>query len=115
MCDLPNDIEVELVSVFQIPSNQNARTDTLEEIVYFLDLTIDDQGPVAVTGAQRSPAILGTDTYINLCQSIMLAASPDCENLGTIALFNNKIFPARYVGKHHASLASDNCNIEGEL
>lgn len=133
-CDLPSDIELDVHSIFQLPSNEMTfenlislkdkilevfknpdvagvvvthGTDTLEETAYFLDLTIDDERPVVVTGSQRSPSMMGTDAYVNLRQSIILAASIECRNLGTMVLFNEKIYPAKYVKKNHAG------NIDG--
>lgn len=130
MCDLPTEIEVDVISVFQIPSNHMTfkhlftlkekiqevyedenvdgivvthGTDTLEETTYFLDLTIQDVRPVVVTGSQRGPEIMGTDAFVNLRQSIILAASEKCSNLGTIALFNERVFSGRYIKKVHAS------------
>lgn len=78
-------------------------TDTLEETAYFLDLTIDDERPIVVTGSQRGPSVMGTDVYVNLRQSIILAASEHAKFLGTIVLFNERIFSARYIEKVHAS------------
>lgn len=130
MCDLPKNIEVEVISVFQIPSNHMTfeylmilknkieevfrdknvagivvthGTDTLEESAYFLDLTINDHRPVVVTGSQRGPDDLGTDAFVNLRQSLMIAAHEECQTIGTVVLFNERIFAARYVKKQHAS------------
>lgn len=130
MCDLPANIDVEVQSVFQIPSNHMTfehlftlkekieevfkrkdidgvvvthGTDTSEETAYFLDLVISDVRPVVVTGSQRGPTVLGTDAFVNLRQAILLAAHPESRNTGTIVLFNERIFSARYVQKKHAS------------
>jgi len=130
MCDLPSHIEVEVISVFQIPSNHMTfeylvtlkekieeifkndnvdgivithGTDTLEETSYFLDLVISDKRPVIVTGSQRGPEVNGTDAFVNLRQSILLAASEHSINLGTLVLFNERIFSGRYIKKKHAS------------
>lgn len=133
-CELPDTIELDVISIFQLPSNEMTfetlvtlkekieevfqdqsvdgvvvthGTDTLEETTYFLDLTIDDERPIVLTGSQRSPAVIGTDAYANLRQSILLAASEEARNLGAVVLFNQKILPARYVKKVHAG------NIDG--
>lgn len=130
MCELTTYLDVEVISVFQIPSIHMTfdhllilkekmkevfkdedvagivvthGTDTLEETSYFLDLTISDHRPVVVTGSQRGPTDLGTDAFVNLRQAIMLAANEDCQSIGTIVLFNERIFSARYVRKAHAS------------
>ena len=134
MCNLPNDIEVIIESVFQKASihitfddlvvlkNKIEKyyeddkvsgvvvthgTDTLEETAYFLDLTISDPRPVVITGSQRSPEELGSDVYINLRHAIYSACSEDLWNAGAVVVFNERIFTARYVKKEHAS------NIQG--
>src|SRR5699024_1224005 len=70
---------------------------------YFLDLTINDNKPVIVTGSQRGPDEIGTDAFVNLRQSIILASSSKSHNLGCLVLFNEKIFDAKYVEKVHSS------------
>lgn len=134
MCQLPEDIEVIVESVFQKASIHitfddllvlkskvenyfedesisgiviTHGTDTMEETAYFLDLTISDPRPVVVTGSQRSPEDLGSDVYINLRHAIYTACSTDLHNAGTVVVFNERIFAARYVKKEHAS------NIQG--
>lgn len=134
MCNLPKDIEVIVDSVFQKASIHitfddlvvlknkiedyfkdeavsgvvvTHGTDTMEETAYFLDLTINDYRPVVVTGSQRSPEDLGSDVYINLRHAIYSACSADLHNAGTVVVFNERIFAARYVKKEHAS------NIQG--
>ncbi len=134
MCQLPSNIEVVVESVFQKASihitfddlvvlrnkiNEYFQdesvsgvvvthgTDTMEETAYFLDLTINDSRPVIVTGSQRSPEDLGSDVYINLRHAIYSACSKDLHDAGTVVVFNERIFAARYVKKEHAS------NIQG--
>ncbi|MBV7507158.1 asparaginase [Bacillus sp. sid0103] len=134
MCNLPNDIEVVVESVFQKASIHitfedlillknkieeyfkddevsgvvvTHGTDTMEETSYFLDLTIKDSRPVVVTGSQRSPDDIGSDVYINLRHAIYSACSHDLRDAGTVVVFNERIFAARYVKKEHAS------NIQG--
>jgi L-asparaginase len=134
MCNLPNEIEVIVDSVFQKASIHitfddlvflknkiedyfkdetvsgvvvTHGTDTMEETSYFLDLTINDLRPVVVTGSQRSPEELGSDVYINLRHAIYSACSPDLHDVGAVVVFNERIFAARYVKKEHAS------NIQG--
>jgi L-asparaginase len=134
MCNLPENIEVIVDSVFQKASIHitfedlvvlkdkiemyfkdldvagvvvTHGTDTMEETAYFLDLTIKDERPVIVTGSQRSPEDLGSDVYINLRHAIYSACSDDLKGAGAVVVFNERIFAARYVKKEHAS------NIQG--
>lgn len=129
MEDLALDLELKVESLFQIPSNhmtfkkllqlknkvnylfeeENADgivithgTDTLEETAYFLDLTINNEKPIVVTGSQRSPMAKGTDAFINLRQSILTAAAEQSKNLGTVVVFNEKILAAKHVKKVHS-------------
>ncbi|MCM3537954.1 asparaginase domain-containing protein [Priestia endophytica] len=91
MCDLPSNLDVDVISIFQFPSNHmtfqhlvtlkekieeilsdkeingivvTPGTDTLEETAYFLDLVISDKRPIVVTGSQRRPTVTGTDAII---------------------------------------------------
>lgn len=130
MCQLPDQIEVIVESMFQVPSNQMTfdhllclkeriethfennkisgvvithGTDTLEETAFFLDLTIRDQRPVVVTGAQLTPQEEGTDAFTNIRDAIIVASSPKCQDLGCVVVFSGDIFSSRYVKKIHAA------------
>lgn len=130
MCELSTGIDVQVESVFQVPSNRmdveklialknkieavlndeavagvvvTHGTDTLEETAYFLDLTLDDARPVIVTGSMRGPEDMGTDAFVNLRNSLIAAASEAMKHTGVTVVFNEKIFSARYVKKVHAS------------
>ncbi|MDQ0253031.1 L-asparaginase [Evansella vedderi] len=82
-------------------------TDSLEESAFYFDLTIDDPRPIVVTGSQRSPEQLGSDAYINLRHAIYSACDEHLYNVGTVVVFNERVFSAKYVKKEHAS------NIQG--
>ncbi|MRG86427.1 asparaginase [Salinibacillus xinjiangensis] len=134
ICDLPTDIDIVIESVFQKPSMHitfqdylhlkqriehhfqhddvdgivlTHGTDTLEETAYFLDLAIEDERPIVVTGSQRSPSDLGSDVFINLRHAIYSAQCKALRHAGTVVVFNERIFAAKYVKKEHAS------NIQG--
>ena len=62
-------------------------TDTLEESAYFLDLTIDTQLPVVLTGSQRGPTLMGTDANVNLRQAILAAGKPEARQLWSSCCF----------------------------
>ncbi|GIP18809.1 hypothetical protein J40TS1_44510 [Paenibacillus montaniterrae] len=74
-------------------------TDTMEEIAYFLDLTVQSEKPVVVTGAMRPWDVIGTDGPANLYQAIKTAASGKTEWFGTVIMLNDVIFAARDVTK----------------
>lgn len=130
LCQLPEEIEVKVIDVFQLPSMHigfdqmltvreavlkelqdpevegivvTHGTDTLEETAYFLDLTIDDDRTVVITGSQRSPEEVGTDVYSNLRNSIYVAVDPGLRGIGAVVVFNERIYSAKYVKKVHSS------------
>jgi len=74
-------------------------TDTLEETAYLLDLTIQSDKPVIVTGAMRSSSELGYDGPANLAASICTAISEDAKGRGVLVCFNGEVNSAREVTK----------------
>ncbi|WP_223829441.1 asparaginase [Paenibacillus arenilitoris] len=74
-------------------------TDTMEEIAYFLDLTVRSEKPVVVTGAMRPWDVIGTDGPANLYQAIKVAGSNKTKWFGTVVMLNDVIFAAREVTK----------------
>ncbi|MDN3450425.1 asparaginase [Planococcus sp. APC 3906] len=130
LCQLPEEIEVNVIDVFQLPSMHigfsewavlkkaiekeladetvdgivvTHGTDTLEETAYFLDLTIDDHRTIVVTGSQRSPDDVGTDVYSNLRNSVYVSVDRTLRGVGTVVVFNERIYSAKYVKKVHSS------------
>lgn len=126
MCQLENDIDIELIDLYQIPSmhmtydhlnllNTTVHqvfkdasvsgivithgTDSLEETAYFLELTVNDERPIIVTGSQKSPEDIGTDVYSNLRNSLLVALSEQGKNIGTCVVFNEQILHSKYVKK----------------
>ncbi len=78
-------------------------TDTLEETAYFLDLYIDSEKPVCVTGAMRSGADVSPDGARNILDAVRTAASPDARNMGTLVVMNEEIHAAGYAVKTHSA------------
>jgi len=74
-------------------------TDTMEEIAYFLDLTIQSSKPVVVTGSMRPWTVIGSDAQANLFNAIKLAASEETSYFGTVIMLNDTINSARDVTK----------------
>ena len=74
-------------------------TDTLEETAYFLDLTIDTNKVIVVTGAMRSSSELGYDGPFNLATSICTAISEDAKGRGVLVCFNGELNSAAEVTK----------------
>ncbi|TDQ41553.1 asparaginase [Aureibacillus halotolerans] len=130
LCQLPPSFELQVLPLFQLPSLHLASpqllelkaaiqtafedpelagivvthgTDSLEETAYFLDVTIHDSRPIVVTGSQRAPGDIGSDVYSNLRNSMFVAVHPSLEDAGTVVVFNERIWAARYAKKVHAS------------
>ena len=78
-------------------------TDTIEETSFVLDLLVDRDAPVVVTGAMRNPTLPGADGPANLLASIQVVASDVARGLGAMVVLNDEIHAARFVSKTHTS------------
>ena len=77
-------------------------TDTLEELAYFLNLTVQDERPVAVVGSMRNPSTLGYEGAANLLEGFRVAAEPASRGRGVMVVLNDEINAAREVTKTDA-------------
>ena len=77
-------------------------TDTLEELAYFLDLTIRSVKPVVVVGSMRNPSTLGYEGAANLLEGYRVAADPRSKGKGVLVVLNDEINSARDVTKTDA-------------
>ncbi|MCF3941662.1 asparaginase [Oceanobacillus alkalisoli] len=78
-------------------------TDTLEETAYFLDLVIDSEKPIIITGAMRSSNEIGSDALYNLISSIRVASADQAKNKGVLVVMNDEIHTAANVTKTSTS------------
>lgn len=78
-------------------------TDTIEEVAFALDLLLDRDEPVVVTGAMRNPTLPGADGPANLLAAAHVAASLQARGLGTLVVFNDEVHAARYAQKTHTT------------
>ncbi len=78
-------------------------TDTIEETAYALDLLLDEDNPVVVTGAMRNTSLLSADGPSNMFNSILTATADDSYGMGTMVVFNNEVHLARDVTKTSAT------------
>src|SRR5258708_2914847 len=77
-------------------------TDTLEELAYFLDLTVRSAKPVVVVGSMRNPSTLGYEGAANLLEGFRVAADPVSRGRGVMVVLNDEINAAREVTKTDA-------------
>jgi L-asparaginase len=77
-------------------------TDTLEELAYFLNLTIRSPKPVVVVGSMRNPSTLGYEGAANLLEGFRVAASPAASGRGVMVVLNDEINAAREATKTDA-------------
>lgn len=77
-------------------------TDTLEELAYFLHLTVRDERPVVVVGSMRNPSTLGYEGAANLEDAFRTAGDPMSRGMGTVVVLNDEINSAREVTKTDA-------------
>jgi len=74
-------------------------TATLEETAYLLSLTLPDDTPVVLTGAQRPITGLSSDGPMNLVAAVRVAGDPQSRGLGVLVVLNEEIHEAREVTK----------------
>ena len=76
-------------------------TDNLEETAYLLDLTLNSEKPVIVTGSMRNASELGYDGPSNLASAILTAVNEESKNRGVLVVLNDEINASREVTKTH--------------
>jgi L-asparaginase len=77
-------------------------TDTLEELAYFLHLTVRSDRPVVVVGSMRPPETPGYDGAANLLAAVRVAADPASRGRGALVVLNDQIQSARDATKTDA-------------
>jgi L-asparaginase len=78
-------------------------TDTMEEFVYWADLTVRSAKPVVFTGAMRPWTVISSDGPANLFNAIVLAASGETTCFGPVLMFNDEFHAAKDVWKTDGS------------
>ena len=74
-------------------------TDTLEEVAFALDLLIDTDRPIVLTGAMRFSNQPGSEGAANLKAAFEVAADPGAGGRGVLVAMNDEIHAARFMTK----------------
>jgi L-asparaginase len=77
-------------------------TDTLEELAYFLHLTVRSDRPVVIVGSMRRPGVPGYEGQANLLDAFRVAADPASRAKGALVVLNDEILSAREATKTDA-------------
>lgn len=77
-------------------------TDSLEELAYFLHLTVRTARPVVLVGAMRNAGAPGYEGSANVLDAFRVAAAPDSRGKGVLVVLNDEINSAREVSKTDA-------------
>ncbi|HEU5162416.1 MAG TPA: asparaginase [Thermoanaerobaculia bacterium] len=78
-------------------------TDTMEETAFALDLLVDSQKPVVVTGAMRNASEPDFEGPRNLLAAARVALAEGSRGRGTMIVMNGEVHAARYVTKTHTT------------
>jgi L-asparaginase len=74
-------------------------TATMEETAYFLDLALDLDAGLVLTGAQRPVNTAGSDVLGNLRAALAVATCAQAKASGALVVMDNKVYAARDVSK----------------
>ena len=74
-------------------------TDTLEETAYFLNLVLNTDKPVVLTGSMRPSTATSADGPLNLYQAVALAKNKEARGKGVLVVFSDGIYGSRDVTK----------------
>ncbi len=75
----------------------------MEEMSFAIDILVQTEIPIAVTGAMRIATDVSADGPKNLISAIAVAADPVCRGMGTMVVFNEEIHSAQHVRKVHTA------------
>jgi len=77
-------------------------TNTMAEVAYYMDLTVNTDKPIVFVGSQRPWSGISGDGPLNLYNAVRVAASPLAKGKGVLQMMNDTINTARDVTKTSA-------------
>lgn len=90
-------------------------TDSMEEVSYALDLIVDIQKPIIVTGSIKPTHAFGYDGIANLHDAFSTITRDIPDRLGTLILMNGTIHAARYAWKNDSGIIPSFISYPGPL
>ncbi len=81
-------------------------SDTLEELAWWLDLTVASDRAVVVTGAMRRPSDADADGPRNLADAVRVAVDPGARARGALVVMGGRILRARDAAKQAVTVAA---------
>jgi L-asparaginase len=81
-------------------------TDTLEETAFLLDLTLDSDKPVVLSGAMRTVSDAGWDGPANLMTAVRTAVHPGARGRGVLVAVGEEVLAAAEATKWHTQALS---------
>ena len=78
-------------------------SDTLEELAWWLDLTVGGDRPVVVTGAMRRPSDADADGPRNLADAVRVAVDQGARRRGALVVMGGQVLRARDAAKQSVS------------
>jgi L-asparaginase len=78
-------------------------TDTMEETAYLLDLTVEGEAPIVLTGSMRAASDPGYEGLANLAAAFQVAGAPEARGIGAVVVMEDEVHAARAVTKMHTS------------
>ena len=78
-------------------------TDTMEETSYFLNLVVNSDKPVVLTGSMRPSTAMSADGPLNIFNAVAVAADPTARGRGVMVAVDDDIHSAHDIIKFHST------------
>ena len=78
-------------------------TDTMEETSYFLNLVVNSDKPVVLTGSMRPSTAMSADGPLNIYNAVAIAADPMARGRGVLVTLDDDIHSAHDIFKTHST------------